>query len=119
MTSFERDVKSMQTANFKYIYVFRRKDGGVFDAEDKEYLRTNAPPETNRFIATDEEKAFIAGSNFMFPEENLKPLAERFEIEDLSPPAAEIQSEKTEEANANQSDDVNAEGSSENKQKGK
>lgn len=109
----------MQTANFKYIYVFRRKDGGVFNSEDKAFLRTNAPTETNRFIATDEEKAYIAGSNFMFPEENLTALAERFEIEDLSPPGAEIQNEKKEESNANKTENINTKSSPANEQKGK
>lgn len=107
MTQFERDLKSLKTAEFKYIYVFRRKDGEVFDEEDKRVLRENSPREINRYVSTDEEKAFIAGSNFMFPEENLKNLKERFEIEDLSPPAAQIQNEKVDEANANQTNNVN------------
>lgn len=108
MTAFERDVKSMKTANFKYIYVFRRKDSGVLDAEDKDYLRKNIPSESNRGYLTDEEKAYIAGSNFTFPEDALKVLAERFKIEDLSPPAAEIEDEKKQVSNSNETENVNA-----------
>ena len=87
MTSLERDIKSLKTANLEYIFVIRRKDGGVFEKEDKSYLRENLPAETNRVVSSDEEKAFVAGSNFPFPEENLKILRERFELEDLSEPA--------------------------------
>ena len=79
------DLQTMKTANFDYIFVFRRKDGGAFDGEDKKYLRDNAPAETNRFIATDNGKAFIAGSNFKFPPQNLDVLRTRFNVEDYSP----------------------------------
>ena len=81
---FMRDLETMRTANFDYIYVFRRKDGGAFDAEDRKYLRANAPPETNRFVSTDEGKAFIAGSSYKFSPENLENLAKRFNVEDFS-----------------------------------
>jgi hypothetical protein len=85
-TSFEQDLRDMQTANFDYIYVFRRKDGGIFDKDDRKYLRENTPPETNRFILTDEGKAFIAGSGFGFTPENMTALQNRFVIEDYSKP---------------------------------
>ena len=81
---FERDLQTMRTANFDFIYVFRRKDGGAFDAEDRKYLRTYAPRETNRFISTDDSKAFIAGSSYKFTPENLETLGKRFNIEDYS-----------------------------------
>lgn len=91
-TAFERDLQSMKTANFEYIFVFRRKDGGVFDSEDKKFLRANSPPATNRFISTDDEKAFIAGSKYKFTPENMEVLRQRFSVEDYSEP-------KTEESN--------------------
>jgi len=81
---FERDLQTMRTANFDFVYVFRRKDGGAFDAEDRKYLRTYAPRETNRFISTDNDKAFIAGSSYKFTAENLETLGKRFNIEDYS-----------------------------------
>jgi len=80
----EQDLETMRTANFEYIFVFRRKDGGAFDSEDRKYLRANSPSETNRFIATDEERAFIAGSKYKFPPESLEVLRMRFNVEDYS-----------------------------------
>ncbi|MBA4184305.1 MAG: hypothetical protein H0X49_09860, partial [Acidobacteria bacterium] len=44
----------------------------------------NAPAETNRFVSTDNGKAFIAGSKFKFPPQNLEILRMRFNIEDYS-----------------------------------
>ncbi len=81
---FQSDLETMKTANFEYIFVFRRKDGGEFGSEDRKYLKTNSPPETNRFISTDDGKAFIAGSKYKFPPENLEVLQMRFNIEDYS-----------------------------------
>ncbi len=83
-SNFASDLQTMKTANFDYIFVFRRKDGGAFDGEDKKYLRANAPAETNRFVLTDNGKAFIAGSKFKFPPQNLDVLRTRFNIEDFS-----------------------------------
>lgn len=83
-TDFENDLETMRTANFEYVFVFRRKDGAAFDAEDKKYLRENAPSETNRFISTDGGRAFIAGSKFKFPPENIEVLQVRFNIENYS-----------------------------------
>jgi hypothetical protein len=94
MSAFETDLQTMRTANFNYIFAFRRKDGAAFDAEDKKYLRANTPAGTNRFVSTDENRAFIAGSSYKFPPENIKALQNRFLVEDYS--KAEIQ-----EANAN------------------
>ncbi len=83
-TSFESDLQTMKTANFDYIFVFRRKDGGAFDGEDRKYLRSNSPAQINRFVLTDDGKAFIAGSKYRFPEENLETLQMRFNVEDYS-----------------------------------
>ena len=80
-TSFEQDLRDMQTANFDYIFVFRRKDGGIFDKDDKKFLRDNTPIETNRWTSTDEGKAYIAGSGFGFSPENLNALKSRFIFE--------------------------------------
>lgn len=85
LTAVERDVKTMQTADFDYIFVFRRKDGGVFDGEDKAYLKANSPADTNRFVLSDEEKAVVAGSSYEFKPENLEKLGERFIVENFSP----------------------------------
>lgn len=84
VSDFERDLETMKTANFEYIFAFRRMDGGVFDDQDKQFLRINRPPQANRFISTDEDKAFIAGSHFPFSPENLEILRTRFNVEDYS-----------------------------------
>lgn len=85
-TEFEQDLQTMKTANFEYIFVFRRKDGNKLDGEDKTFLKTNLPPNTNRVITSDDDKAVIAGSHFKFPPENLEILRNRFNVEDYSEP---------------------------------
>lgn len=108
-TSFEQDLRDMQTANFDYIYAFRRKDGGVFDKDDKKYLRENTPLETNRFILTDEGKAFIAGSGFNFSPAQVEALQNRFIVEDYSKP------ETKEAANKAANTETNKENNESNK----
>lgn len=88
LTSLEREIRDMKKVDFLFIYVLKRKDDGVFNKEDKQYIRDNRPVEINRFIATDDEKAFIAGSNFDFPKDNMENLRKRFVIENYSKPAA-------------------------------
>jgi len=90
VNSFERDLETMRTADFDFIFVLRRKDGGKLDGEDRRYIKTNSPAETNRFIVSDDEKAVIAGSKFKFAPENLKILQERFAVENFSKPAADV-----------------------------
>lgn len=85
-SSFESDLQTMQTAGFEYVFVFRRTDGGEFDSDDRKFLRANTPAETNRFVATDDGKAFIAGSKYVFPPQNLEALRTRFVTEDYSTP---------------------------------
>src|SRR6186713_1196403 len=65
-TLFEEDLREMETADYDYIFVFRRKDGGLLDKDDQKYLRENTPLETNRWRKSDDGKAFIAGSGFSF-----------------------------------------------------
>lgn len=84
--SIEDDLQTMHNANFDFIYVFRRRDGGALDGEDKKYLKTYAPVATNRFVLADENKAVIAGSSYKFEQENLDNLQKRFIIENFSKP---------------------------------
>ncbi|CAN5466083.1 hypothetical protein BH18ACI1_BH18ACI1_11790 [soil metagenome] len=84
ISDFERDLETMRTANFDYIFAFRRKDGGAFDGEDKSYLKANLPSETNRTVLSDDDKAVIVGSHFKFLPENLETLRMRFNIADYS-----------------------------------
>ncbi len=98
LSSFENDLQSMRNADFDFIYVFRRKDGGILDGEDKKYLKAYSPPATNRFVLTDENKVAIAGSSYKFEPENLDNLQKRFAIENFSKP-------ENQETSANQNSD--------------
>ncbi len=85
----ERDIESMRTAEFAFVYVFRRKDGGVLDADDRRVLNEQKPPEINRVKLSDKGRAAIFGSNFPLPEPQMKALRDKFAFEDLSRPQPE------------------------------
>jgi hypothetical protein len=97
--SFERALRGVQSGDFTYILVFRRKDGGAFDTDDKRFVKANTPSETNQFVLTDDDRAVIAGSNFPFPPENLEVLRERFKTEDYSKPEAKQLNKNTNNSN--------------------
>jgi hypothetical protein len=88
-TTLEQDLTAMRTADFKFIVVFRRKDGAVLDADDKRYLSEVIPSEINRRRLSDSGRAVIIGSNFRLPPESTKTLGERFAVEDHSKPDPE------------------------------
>ncbi|MBS1795104.1 MAG: hypothetical protein JSS81_14695 [Acidobacteria bacterium] len=98
-TSVEEDLREMETAGFDFVFVFRRKDGGVIDKDDQKYLRANTPIETNRWRKSDNGRAFIAGSGFAFTPEQLKALRDRFVVEDHSKPEAREAADKAFNAN--------------------
>ncbi len=83
----EDDIAAMKTADFNFVYVFRRKDGGEFDANDRAFVNANTPYEINRRKLSDGGRAIVIGSNFKFPAENFAQLKERFSFEDHSPPS--------------------------------
>lgn len=85
ISDVQREIKDMQEAGFDIIYVLKRKDGGIFDKEDKQYIKANTP-DINRRVLTDDEKVFIAGSNYTFTLENVEALQKRFIFEDYSKP---------------------------------
>ncbi len=82
-TQFERDLKYIRDAHFKYVWIFSRKDGKTLTSEDSEVLRTNAPKVVD-WVTTDEKKKVIAGSNFPVEGPQLVALQKRFNIEDHS-----------------------------------
>ena len=82
-TSFQSELEKMKTADLQYIFVFRRKDNGAVDGEDKKFLKANLPF-NNRVVLADEDKAVVVGSNYKFPPENLDALRTRFNVEDYS-----------------------------------
>jgi hypothetical protein len=81
-TPFEQDVQYVRDGQFTYILVFSRKDGGVFDKDDVDYLKANSPGQTNQWLKTDGGRHVIAGTNFEFTPENLEALRQRFNVED-------------------------------------
>lgn len=87
-SSLEQDVDSMKTADFVFVYVFRRKDGLALDADDKRFATETVPAEMNRRMLSDEGRAIVIGSNFRMPPENLELLKKRFSFEDHSQPGA-------------------------------
>lgn len=79
------DIEAMRTADFEFIYVLRRKDGGNIDAEDKGVIRVNTT-DANRRVSAEDGKAFLIGSNTKLPPKNMLALYERFSVENYSKP---------------------------------
>jgi hypothetical protein len=85
VSSFEKDLQAMRNADFKFIVVFRRKDGAPLDAQDKAAVVEFAG-QANRRSLSDGGKAIIIGSNFAFAPGDFKALNERFAMENHSKP---------------------------------
>ncbi|MEQ1603556.1 MAG: hypothetical protein ABL999_01655 [Pyrinomonadaceae bacterium] len=83
-TSFETDLEAMRTAGFSFIYVLRRKDGGVIDPEDKSVIRVQTT-QANRRVSADDGKAVIVGSNFQLAPHNMAAIYQRFAVDNYSP----------------------------------
>jgi hypothetical protein len=79
-----QEIENMRTADFRFIWVLRRKDGGVIDAADRAIIRVNTV-EINRRVLADEDKALVLGSNTAPFRENFDALNRAFSIQDLSP----------------------------------
>lgn len=88
--TIENDIVAMKTAEFNFVYVFRRKDGAELQADDREFMSTNIPYEINRKKISDGGRALVIGSNYLIPPENFKALKDRFQFEDFSKPQSEI-----------------------------
>jgi|SRR6185503_15757734 len=82
-TGFEADLEYVRKGQYSYIWVFSRKDGKPLDANDGNFLRTNAPQVVD-WIRTDEGKRFIAGTNFDLEKGNLELIKKRFTVEDYT-----------------------------------
>ena len=84
-TPFEQDLDSVRNADFIYVYVLRRKDGGKIDAEDRAAIKLHTSL-ANRRVSSDDDKAFIIGSNTPLPPPNLMALYEHFAVDNYSQP---------------------------------
>ena len=83
-TTFESDLEAVRVADFSFVYVLRRKDGGIIDVEDKSVIRLQTA-QANRRVAADDGRAFIIGSNFALPPKNMAAIYDRFAVENYSP----------------------------------
>jgi hypothetical protein len=82
-SGFERDLQFIRNGQFKYVWVFSRKDGKALDRDDGDYLRKNAPQVVD-WATTDSGKKVIAGTNFDLELGNLALLKKRFDVQDYS-----------------------------------
>lgn len=82
-SSMEQDLDAMRNADFKVVFVLRRKDGAEFDTEDRGIVRQNTS-QANRRVSADGGKAVIVGSNFPLDPKGMELLKERFLFEDHS-----------------------------------
>jgi len=96
--SVESEVENMRTANFDFILVLKRKDGGDMQADDKSFVRITTPNANRRSLA-ERDTAIVIGSNSRVPPEIIKVLSDRFTVEDFSKPEAPTNSNVS--ANAN------------------
>lgn len=96
-TTFAQELDEFRTADFRYIFVLRRKDGGVIEAEDRSVIRLNTEG-ANRRVSADNDKAFIIGANNQIPPKNIAAIYAHFAVENYSP---------TDEANSNTNANVN------------
>lgn len=83
-TQLEKDLDFVRTGQFIYVFIFTRKDGGIFTSDDNTYLKANSPQETNQWIISDGGRRVIAGTNFEFKQEHFDALNKRFNIENVS-----------------------------------
>jgi hypothetical protein len=82
-SEFEQKLKFARDAHFTHIWVFTRKDAGVFTKEDTQILHTNAPNVVD-WLKVGDMKQFIAGSNFPIDPPQMALLQKRYKIEDYS-----------------------------------
>jgi hypothetical protein len=79
-----QEIRDMKTARLPFVFLIRRKDGGVITSEDKVFLSKTTPRELNRKVLSDDGKTFVFGSSFIVPSQTLSAWRSRFEVEDKS-----------------------------------
>jgi hypothetical protein len=79
----EDEIENMRTADFDFIFVLRRKDGGRLDSDDKAFIRANTANVNRRSLPGDGMAAVI-GSNFRLPQAAIEALKSRFDVQDFS-----------------------------------
>jgi len=84
----ESEVENMRTADFDFIFVLHRKDGGVMQPDDKAFVRANVA-NANRRSLVEGGKAIVIGANAASTGDVNKKLSERFDVQDFSKPRIE------------------------------
>jgi hypothetical protein len=82
--TIEEDIAAMRSAGIGNIFVIRKSDDSVFNSEDKDFLRANMPLEINRVLSSDAGKAFIVGSTYIIPTDNISAWKTRFKVQEMS-----------------------------------
>lgn len=82
LSTLEQDINEMRTADFQFIYVLRRKDGGVLDSEDKSVVKVQTY-QANRRVSSDNGKAVVVGSNTQIAPDKMLAVLERFSVENF------------------------------------
>jgi hypothetical protein len=100
LSGIDKDIDDMRTAEFQFIYVLRRKDGGVFDEDEKGVIKLQTA-EANRRVSSDGGKAVVVGSNFALPPQNYVILYNRFVVENYSKQPIVSQSNAANVSNVN------------------
>jgi len=85
---FEREMAEIQEAKFTWLYVVRRRDGGILSSEDKAFVKQHTT-DANRRVVADGGKAVIIGSNYSITADGAQILKQRFDVADLSTPPAQ------------------------------
>ncbi|MEZ5347107.1 MAG: hypothetical protein R2681_16285 [Pyrinomonadaceae bacterium] len=89
---FKQKLEALKTADFDYIFTFRRKDGEKFDSEDKSIFKAHTFRANRRRLSNDEKVLFV-GTNYEIEEKDMKVLKERFDFEDFSKSEEQIKKE--------------------------
>lgn len=83
-TPLESTLNDIAVFNFVQVFVFTRLDGKPLDATDYEFLKANAPNETNQWAKSTDNLHAVAGTNFVFSAAQLDTLRTRFKVEDVT-----------------------------------
>lgn len=82
---FERELADVKEANLPYLYIVRRRDGGILTSEDKAFVRKQTV-EADRRVLADGDRAVIISSKYTVIVQGVEKLKTRFEVTDLSQP---------------------------------
>ena len=96
LSEFERELRYLKTADFNYIFAFRRKDGKPLDSEDKRFLKHESHTANRHTLTSDGRTAFV-GTNYKLSDKNLEKLKKRFFLEDFSKPSEQNRKRETKE----------------------